>query len=354
MKNEVTLVWGPPCAGKSTFVQELAERGDVILDSDQIHAALSGLELHDHVDSVSTFVQDTWNSMLRQLRDSNTRAWVIAGVPTRTQREELAGIITSSHFINTDQDTCHARAKEANRPEQWHHYIDRWFNEFEPNSERSESMNIERRTATEGVELREEGETLTAVGYAAVFDRLSQNLGGFVERIAPGAFRSTLKQADVRALFNHEADHLLGRSSTGTLRMMEDEQGLRYEIDLPNTSLGRDVAELLRRGDISGSSFGFRTISDEFTTTEDNYPLRTLTEVALRDVGPVTFPAYTDTEASLRNLADSRSLKLTDLVEAADSNMLTDFLNNSQDAPDAEPEPSETHSDVVKRSWAIR
>ena len=81
-------------------------------------------------------------------------------------------------------------------------------------------MNIERRTATEGVEIREEGDTITAVGYAAVFDRLSQNLGGFVERIAPGAFRSTLKQADVRALFNHEPDHLLGRSSTGTLRMM--------------------------------------------------------------------------------------------------------------------------------------
>ena len=78
-----------------------------------------------------------------------------------------------------------------------------------------------------------------------------------------------------------------------------------------------------------------------------------MTEVALRDVGPVTFPAYSDTEASLRNLAESRSLKLTDLVEAADSNMLGDFIN-SQHAPDAEPEPSETHSDVVKRSWAIR
>ncbi len=68
-------------------------------------------------------------------------------------------------------------------------------------------MTFERRTATEGVELREEGDTLTAIGYASVFDSLSQNLGGFVERVAPGAFRSTLKQADVRALFNHEPDH---------------------------------------------------------------------------------------------------------------------------------------------------
>ncbi len=84
-------------------------------------------------------------------------------------------------------------------------------------------MTFERRTATEGVELREEGDTLTAVGYAATFNRLSQNLGGFVERCSDSCFRSTLNQSDVRALFNHEPDHLLGRSSTGTLRLAEDD-----------------------------------------------------------------------------------------------------------------------------------
>ena len=187
-------------------------------------------------------------------------------------------------------------------------------------------MTIERRTASEGVELREEGDTLTAIGYAATFNSLSQNLGGFVERVAPATFRSTLQQADVRALFNHEADHLLGRTSTGTLRLSEDDHGLRYEVDLPNTTLGRDVAELLRRGDISGSSFGFRTISDEWTESDDGYPLRTLTEVALRDVGPVVFPAYTSTEASLRSLADDRELNLTDLIEAAEANPLRSLL----------------------------
>ena len=211
---------------------------------------------------------------------------------------------------------------------------------------------IERRTATEGVELREEGDTLTATGYAAVFDRLSSNLGGFVERIAPGTFRSTLKQADVRALFNHQADHLLGRSSSGTLRMSEDDQGLRYEIDLPYTSLGRDVAELLRRGDISGSSFGFRTIADEWSETEEGFPLRTLSEVALRDVGPVTFPAYTDTEASLRSLAESRSLDLNELILAAEGNTLRDWI--FQEPTIDEEEPGDTHSNIVRRSWYIR
>ena len=203
-------------------------------------------------------------------------------------------------------------------------------------------MSYERRTATEGVELREDGTTLTAIGYAATFNNLSQNLGGFVERCADSCFRSTLQQADVRALFNHEPDHLLGRSSTGSLRLSEDGHGLRYEVDLPNTTLGRDVAELLRRGDISGSSFGFKTISDSWGETDDGYPLRTLTEVALRDVGPVTFPAYTSTEASLRSLADDRELNLTDLIEAAEANTLRSLIFPSSD----EPEPGDTHSFV--------
>ena len=209
-------------------------------------------------------------------------------------------------------------------------------------------MPIERRTANEGVELREEGDTLTAVGYAATFDRFSQNLGGFVEQIRSNAFVSTLKQADVRALFNHEPDHLLGRSTTGTLRLSEDDHGLHYEVDLPNTTLGRDVAELLRRGDISGSSFGFRTISDEWGETDDGYPLRPPTEVALRDVGPVTFPAYTSTEASLRSLADDRDLDLTVLIEAAEANSLRALI-----FPTDDQEPGDPHS-VVRHPGTYR
>ena len=210
-------------------------------------------------------------------------------------------------------------------------------------------MPIERRTANEGVELREEGDTLTAIGYASVFDSLSQNLGGFVERVAPGAFRSTLKQADVRALFNHEPDYLLGRTGNGTLRLSEDDRGLHYEVDLPDTTLGRDVATLLRRGDLYGSSFGFRVIDDSWSETEDGYPLRTLHEVALRDCGPVCFNAYPDASASLRSLAEDRGLDLSVLIEAAEANNLRDLIFPTSD----EPEPGETHS-VVRHPGTIR
>lgn len=184
----------------------------------------------------------------------------------------------------------------------------------------------ERRTFKGTVEVRAEGEQAVAVGYAARFDALSQNLGGFVERIDPKAFNQTVTQADVRALFNHDANYVLGRSSAGTLRMGVDDEGLRYEIDLPATATGRDLAVLLKRGDISGSSFGFRVLDDEWGETDEGYPLRTLKAVALRDVGPVTFPAYTAAESALRSLAEARNLNLDELVGAAERNELASVI----------------------------
>lgn len=184
---------------------------------------------------------------------------------------------------------------------------------------------MEVRNLIEDVEFRNEGNRLLATGYAARFDALSQNLGGFVERIAPGAFAKTLKEADVRALFNHDPNMVLGRNKSGTLRMEEDSNGLAYEIDLPDTTLGRDVATLLERGDISGSSFGFRVITDDWAETRSGFPLRTLKEVALRDVGPVTYPAYVDSTSALRSFAEARSLDLDTVVEAAEANKLSDL-----------------------------
>ena len=351
-QRQVVLIYGPPCAGKSELAQQMAERGDLILDRDAIHSSLSNLSMHDHDPAVTAAVEASWNALLRYVPDHNGSVYIVTGAPTRNQRRELEHLTTSLRLVYADRDTCKARAKDV-RPPNWDNYIDEWHDLYEPElHDRSDSMNIERRTATEGVELREEGDTLTAVGYAAVFEQTSQNLGGFVERVAPGAFRKTLQEADVRALFNHEADHLLGRKSSGTLRMMEDDKGLRYEVDLPNTTLGRDVGELLRRGDITGSSFGFRTIGDEWIETDDGYPLRRLTEVALRDVGPVTFPAYTQSEASLRSLAESRDLDLDALVQAAEADELRTIL---QDEPEeADIEPSSPHSTGIPRSSFIR
>lgn len=156
-------------------------------------------------------------------------------------------------------------------------------------------------------ERQQEGDSARAdwppvlVGYAAVFNRSSLDLGGFTEEIAPGAFRATIAADDVRALVDHDPSRIIGRMSAGTLRLSEDEQGLRMEIDIPNTTVGRDLRESVTRGDIRGASFGFRTISDEWRM-KDGLPHRILQEAKLRDVGPVTFPAYPDTQVAMRSL----------------------------------------------------
>ena len=194
---------------------------------------------------------------------------------------------------------------------------------------------IERRTNLGTVEFRAQGDKLLAAGYAATFNKLSQNLGGFVEQVAPGAFAKTIQEQDIRALFNHDENHVLGRLAPGTLRLSEDGTGLAYEIDLPDTTAGRDVAKLLERGDVSGSSFAFRTIDDEWGETEAGFPLRTLKQVSLRDVGPVTFPAYTDSTSALRSLAEARSLDVDVLVAAAKAGELRSLIAN----------PGEGHED---------
>lgn len=152
----------------------------------------------------------------------------------------------------------------------------------------------------ETLNLDEAGTAKRIVGYAAVFDKLSEDMWGFREQIARGAFRKTLQEANVRALLEHDPRWLLGSSQSKTLRLVEDDHGLHVEIDPPDTSAGRDVVESLRRGDLSAMSFGFRAIKEKWET-KDEKPLRVLQEVALYDVSLVAFPAYPDTSVALRS-----------------------------------------------------
>lgn len=149
-------------------------------------------------------------------------------------------------------------------------------------------------------EIRADKESGKITGYAAVFNSLSGDLGGFREQIKPGAFANTLN-ADVRALWNHDANIVLGRTTAGTLTLREDNHGLAIEIDPPDTQQARDLMVSITRGDISQMSFGFYTKGDEWEK-RDGENIRTLTEVELFDVSPVTYPAYTDTSVGLRSL----------------------------------------------------
>lgn len=172
-------------------------------------------------------------------------------------------------------------------------------------------MKIEYRTFP--VELRTaDGEAPRLVGHAAIYNSLSEDLGGFREQIAPGAFAKTLSdKADVRALFNHDPNFVLGRTSSGTLRLSEDERGLAMDVTLPQTPLVRDmVLEPIRRGDIDQMSFGFQVVKGGDSWDESGeVSVRTLREVKLFDVSPVTFPAYAATDVSARSIAPAEVLR---------------------------------------------
>ena len=139
------------------------------------------------------------------------------------------------------------------------------------------------------------------VGYAAVFNSFSQPIFGFRETIKPGAFKKTIRESDVRALINHDPNYVLGRTSSRTLRLSEDEKGLRYIVTPPDTTFARDLVVSIKRGDITQSSFGFSVVKDHWTGESPNMT-RELLEVKLFDVSSVTYPAYLQTEVSVRSL----------------------------------------------------
>ena len=155
-------------------------------------------------------------------------------------------------------------------------------------------------------ELRDSDEGKTISGYAAVFYREGDEGSQFwlwddkVERIDREAFsRAIADEHDVRALFNHDSAHLLGRVKSGTLALSVDKTGLRYDIAVPDTRTGADVVEMIRRGDLDGSSFAFIPTRAEWIS-EDGYEVRLIKDVDLIDVGPVTYPAYSSTTTSVR------------------------------------------------------
>ncbi len=176
-------------------------------------------------------------------------------------------------------------------------------------------LQIERRYAPSQVEVRQAAGASKIFGYAVPWDSLSVPLGDFRERFMKGAFTRALARPDldVVAVRDHDPRRLLGRTP-GTLRLREDDHGLAYEIDPPDTEEGRSVIELIRRGDIRGSSFSFTVDQSKREwgkwETRGGERIRTIHNIStLLDVSPVTFPAYPATEVTARSCGAFFSLE---------------------------------------------
>lgn len=172
-------------------------------------------------------------------------------------------------------------------------------------------MDLELRTGN-GLSVAAQGRL---AGYAAVYNSESQDLGGFIEVIRPGAFDTSLSSGiNVRALWQHDGKALLGTTKAGTLRLNDDTRGLGFELDLPSTTLGNDLAVLVGRRDVSGCSFGFR-VRDGGDRWEQRggQLVRELLDVELVEITLTDDPAYVDTTVAKRSMAartyDTRSLQ---------------------------------------------
>jgi HK97 family phage prohead protease len=202
-------------------------------------------------------------------------------------------------------------------------------------------LDAERRSLEGALEVRVKGDSARIKGYAAKFNTLSNNLGGFVEQVAPTAFTDSVNRGhDVRALFNHDPNIILGRTKNGTLKLRIDGDGLEYQAEgNMKKDTVRDLVADIERGDVDQSSFGFRTLEDDWSTTDEDYPLRTLVRVKLYDVSPATIPAYPDTTVAVRSLAGSFGLELPELVAAAGRDELRELLVSTTREPEATEEP---------------
>lgn len=151
----------------------------------------------------------------------------------------------------------------------------------------------------------EQSEVGTLAGYAAVFNSPAVIGGMFREQIVPGAFTAAFGRDDVRALWNHDPNYVLGRVKAGTLELAEDEVGLRYVVRPPDTTWSRDLVASIARGDVTQSSFAFRVTKDRWEppASKTDLPLRLIEDVELYDVSPVTYPAYDQTSVAARDAA---------------------------------------------------
>ena len=209
------------------------------------------------------------------------------------------------------------------------------------------TVNEQERRFTRGlVEVRADSSGRTIGGYAAKFNTLSRNLGGFVERIDPRFFAKSEGDGwpEAMARYNHDDNMLLGTTGAGTLRLSTDGTGLDYSVDVP--AARADVYELVQRGDVQRSSFAFYTFEDDWGMTEDGFPVRTLLSGRLVDVAPVNTPAYLDTSTGLRSLAEKAGAELAEVRAAAEGDHLAQFLAEPKSPVVIDLKPAERAEDT--------
>lgn len=166
-------------------------------------------------------------------------------------------------------------------------------------------------------------------GVVNTYGKLSEDLGGFREKFESGAFTKSISGRDIVALSQHDSRSPLGRTKSGTLTLRDSKSSLEFELPLPDTSAGRDIAVLAKRGDLGGMSFGFRATIDEWDETQDP-PIRTVREAELYEISVVTSPAYPDTSVAVRSLESRQAERESVLAEKVADEQIRERLREAE------------------------
>lgn len=320
IRPSVYVVHGPPASGKADYVASKKGDNDVVFDFNKMMSALTGGGRNDNVVS---YCLDIRTLILKKALSGSSvdRTWIIATNVTDDMRKQLSDVPVQYVHVDTPKEECLRRIEGHPNEEELRKVIDKYFEDSSEQRRAPETPGVERRFLGNfshvekadpellRVERRADPQTGKTknyvVGYAARFHKDSLLLGDFVERISPDAFEIVESRQDfdgqplqTRCLFNHSPDHLLGRFPT-TMRLIVDDKGLKYECLLPESR--QDLAELIERGDLRGSSFSFVVAEGgEKWTTENGRSIRVVTKIkSLLDCGPVTYPAYGDSTVAV-------------------------------------------------------
>ena len=320
-----TIVAGPPLAGKTTYVREHAQATDIVFDYDKVHAAISNLDLYRHDPNVKKYVIACRWAIYDQIEKSigAERAWIITSSPSKEYIQSLADRFNARVIVlMVEQEEAHQRSDAAGRPNEWHTFIDNWFEnqeydqgDFQERKMDKSEDSIERRVyhVSEIRAVNPDPEATDAQpsieGTAVVYNALSEEMWGFREIIEPGFFEGA-QMNDVRAFWNHNTDLILGRTKNGSLTLNDTERGLDVHIVPPDTTWGHDALATIKRGDVDQMSFGFsvREGGDDWRKDEQGHITRVLKRGGceqLFEVSPVAFPAYPQTSAQVRSKVSS-------------------------------------------------
>jgi uncharacterized protein len=243
-----------------------------------------------------------------------------------------------------DSVVARIRAEETNSMENKNKWLDvARAIQLKIDGPQPESKEPEVRTNSVDFEVRAEGDGMTFTGYASVFNSPSEDLGGFIEYVAPGAFKRSLQSRnEVKLLWNHDSGEPLASLRGGTMSLVEDERGLKVTASLPNTTRGRDIAELLRTKVIDSMSFGFNVIRDSWSKDGQT---RTLESVRLFEVSVVSFPAYQATTAQVRSTPTINTEQLAEALfklesgeelDEVNATLITDVVNKLKAQPEVQ------------------